>query len=309
MKMNQRRGFTLIELLVVIAIIAILAAILFPVFAQAKVAAKKTVILSNAKQFGLAQLMYAADSDDMFSPVLGHTGGWDCPSFLVLQLPYVKNAGIIMDSFSPATIDSNPMVMNSQWAMPPRRAASRYCPTDINDTSGCAFGLYNPVSRAQITGGTSWVRDGIGGAYKDPNTWTGNWITYGYNLATPSLTQTAISRPADTLMITQANHFDMMWAMDWNPDEAYRYFGDPPFNLWGNMNMATAPAGRMGTSGVEAGVYAISVYEPTTFAKGQNASVFTDGHARTQTWSRMHSQYVTNSGGTRFLKYASPGVE
>jgi prepilin-type N-terminal cleavage/methylation domain-containing protein/prepilin-type processing-associated H-X9-DG protein len=61
----KRRGFTLIELLVVIAIIAILAAILFPVFAQAKAAAKKTSDLSNVKQVALAQLMYSGDSDDM----------------------------------------------------------------------------------------------------------------------------------------------------------------------------------------------------------------------------------------------------
>src|SRR5476649_1161996 len=59
-----RTGFTLIELLVVIAIIAILAAILFPVFAQAKFAAKKTVDLSNAKEIGLANKMYLNDYDD-----------------------------------------------------------------------------------------------------------------------------------------------------------------------------------------------------------------------------------------------------
>src|SRR5450755_373290 len=61
-----KRAFTLIELLVVIAIIAILAAILFPVFAQAKLAAKKTVAISNQKQIGLAILMYANDYDDMY---------------------------------------------------------------------------------------------------------------------------------------------------------------------------------------------------------------------------------------------------
>lgn len=60
----KRNAFTLIELLVVIAIIAILAAILFPVFAQAKVAAKKTQDLSNAKQMGTAVVLYMGDYDD-----------------------------------------------------------------------------------------------------------------------------------------------------------------------------------------------------------------------------------------------------
>ena len=59
-----RQAFTLIELLVVIAIIAILAAILFPVFARAKAAAKKTACLSNEKQLGTATYMYLADNDD-----------------------------------------------------------------------------------------------------------------------------------------------------------------------------------------------------------------------------------------------------
>ena len=61
---HKSRAFTLIELLVVIAIIAILAAILFPVFAQAKLAAKKTVAISNAKQIALANFMYMGDYDD-----------------------------------------------------------------------------------------------------------------------------------------------------------------------------------------------------------------------------------------------------
>jgi prepilin-type N-terminal cleavage/methylation domain-containing protein len=61
---THRKAFTLIELLVVIAIIAILAAILFPVFAQAKAAAKQTASISNWKQGGLAMMMYAQDYDD-----------------------------------------------------------------------------------------------------------------------------------------------------------------------------------------------------------------------------------------------------
>ncbi|MDH4388883.1 MAG: prepilin-type N-terminal cleavage/methylation domain-containing protein [Fimbriimonas sp.] len=62
----KTKAFTLIELLVVIAIIAILAAILFPVFAQAKAAAKKTSCLANIKQIGTATQIYLADADDVF---------------------------------------------------------------------------------------------------------------------------------------------------------------------------------------------------------------------------------------------------
>ena len=62
----MKKAFTLIELLVVIAIIAILAAILFPVFAQAKVAAKKTSDLSNLKQIGTSTFIYGSDYDDLF---------------------------------------------------------------------------------------------------------------------------------------------------------------------------------------------------------------------------------------------------
>lgn len=67
---KSRQAFTLIELLVVIAIIAILAAILFPVFAQAKEAAKKTSCLSNLKQIGTASYMYNADYDDTAPMIL-----------------------------------------------------------------------------------------------------------------------------------------------------------------------------------------------------------------------------------------------
>src|SRR5689334_1411676 len=68
--MGNRKAFTLIELLVVIAIIAILAAILFPGFAQAKLAAKKSVSISNVKQSSLAALLYMGDFDDVINPMI-----------------------------------------------------------------------------------------------------------------------------------------------------------------------------------------------------------------------------------------------
>jgi prepilin-type N-terminal cleavage/methylation domain-containing protein/prepilin-type processing-associated H-X9-DG protein len=91
-----RRAFTLIELLVVIAIIAILAAILFPVFAQAKEAAKKTQDLSNTKQHALGIHMYSVDNDDMFPRMVYTTNinlwGWQTPhTWREAILPYVKN--------------------------------------------------------------------------------------------------------------------------------------------------------------------------------------------------------------------------
>ncbi len=69
-KINTQKGFTLIELLVVIAIIAILAAILFPVFAQAREKARQTACLSNVRQLGTATMMYLQDSDELFFPTV-----------------------------------------------------------------------------------------------------------------------------------------------------------------------------------------------------------------------------------------------
>ncbi len=75
----MRKGFTLIELLVVIAIIAILAAILFPVFAKAREKARQTSCLSNMKQIGLASMMYAQDYDERLPGSCGPRTDWGVP--------------------------------------------------------------------------------------------------------------------------------------------------------------------------------------------------------------------------------------
>ncbi len=104
----NKKAFTLIELLVVIAIIAILAAILFPVFAQAKLAAKKTASLSNVKEIGLGEIMYQGDYDDYFvlafstgtasayNPVTGKTSAYSTTWVNPIE-PYIKNFGIMVD--------------------------------------------------------------------------------------------------------------------------------------------------------------------------------------------------------------------
>ncbi len=94
----MKRAFTLIELLVVIAIIAILAAILFPVFAQAKAAAKKTNDLSQLKNQATATLLYSGDADDLFLGY-GYTGksGRLAPHWADVTQPYVKNKSIMSD--------------------------------------------------------------------------------------------------------------------------------------------------------------------------------------------------------------------
>ncbi len=94
----SRKGFTLIELLVVIAIIAILAAILFPVFARAREKARQSSCLSNVKQLMLAIMMYAQDYDETL-PYASAWGEAATPSYITWYqalMPYVKNSQIIV---------------------------------------------------------------------------------------------------------------------------------------------------------------------------------------------------------------------
>jgi len=99
----MRRAFTLIELLVVIAIIAILAAILFPVFAQAKLAAKKIRVLSQMKQLGTAVTLYASDADDYFVPASMRGGAGDPIVWPPLVLPYTKSEPLFVTGEGDAT--------------------------------------------------------------------------------------------------------------------------------------------------------------------------------------------------------------
>ncbi len=93
---GTRHGFTLIELLVVIAIIALLAAILFPVFGRVREGARKSSCQSNLKQIGIADLQYQQDYDEMSIP--GRLGGPGTLAFswTTLVMPYLKNSQILV---------------------------------------------------------------------------------------------------------------------------------------------------------------------------------------------------------------------
>ena len=169
MKTSINRAFTLIELLVVIAIIAILAAILFPVFAQAKLAAKKTQSISNLKQMGTATYIYLADSDDLyplafvdfqaggvgynwnyFVPVPGSgyaipagTPAWkangiNCFVFNTLQ-PYMKNTQMLSDP------------VGSKLSTTATYAPTAYPYTAFTDVTYTYNGLLNGFSGTAVT--------------------------------------------------------------------------------------------------------------------------------------------------------------
>jgi len=162
------RAFTLIELLVVIAIIAILAAILFPVFAQAKVAAKKAADTSNLKQLALAELMYSGDYDDTFAlgdtyangltPTGNYNDYW--LTWRELIFPYVKNGqGVVTDS---THVDAGTYVTGGLFATPIATMWGRSyeAHASINPT-GDTYG-WNPFANSPPTVSQTVLRHAAG---------------------------------------------------------------------------------------------------------------------------------------------------
>ncbi len=164
MKRTKLQGFTLIELLVVIAIIAILAAILFPVFAQAKLAAKKIADISNMKQIGLGLQMYASDNDDQLPQAATYDASistfvlWS--STPTLQ-PYLKSREILK---SPAEGGANPNVPVASLPAGVNSAPQRsyfvnsFYDADIQANAAAVFGPDFVGSASGVFG----VRDGAG---------------------------------------------------------------------------------------------------------------------------------------------------
>lgn len=124
--MKRNRAFTLIELLVVIAIIAILASILFPVFAQAKTAAKATAWLNNFKQTSLGTYQYTTDNDDgmpfVNSGGIGIPGwGFGRPDYVWYELvyPYIKNYDLTYCPADPLPLSGRHLDPSTEAPLPP----------------------------------------------------------------------------------------------------------------------------------------------------------------------------------------------
>jgi len=160
MNTTRKKGFTLIELLVVIAIIAILAAILFPVFARAREKARQTACLSNIKQIALGILMYASDWDEnlpraftTYNDVLLPDGRCAKMNYALAILPYVKNKDIF------------------------------HCPSD-----------------PQAGKGFSYSANAMCSFYGGPSPLAGCFVTTSFDSTAPAIALGAIDAPAETIM-------------------------------------------------------------------------------------------------------------
>jgi prepilin-type N-terminal cleavage/methylation domain-containing protein/prepilin-type processing-associated H-X9-DG protein len=154
---SARRGFTLIELLVVIAIIAILAAILFPVFAQAREAARKTQDISSMKQIGLAVTMYNTDYDGTYVMLRNGRPNWGCPGNEIVDCFQVNNGAVALMSYTKS---------RDLWKAPNDSIPRNDCPNRGPNTPGgfisYSFTYYREgaVSSFGIAGWSSQRADG-----------------------------------------------------------------------------------------------------------------------------------------------------
>ncbi len=177
----KRTGFTLIELLVVIAIIAILAAILFPVFARAREKARQTSCLSNQKQIALAFLMYSQDWDERF-PAVYNDGlipyGGSRYIWAQCLVPYIKNQDIFACPGGPNDVNPGANLMGTRYNM--NMVGNWGWPEDCGNWG--AGGINYPVKQSMIKYPAEFVF-----CFESLNHWWCHWLSHaGWNNTTTS---------------------------------------------------------------------------------------------------------------------------
>jgi prepilin-type N-terminal cleavage/methylation domain-containing protein/prepilin-type processing-associated H-X9-DG protein len=258
-----RAGFTLIELLVVIAIIAILAAILFPVFAQARERARAVSCLSNLKQLGTGLMMYTQDYDETypsaFISVPPINGGTQATIPYDAQLmPYIKNDQVFTDPGDPNTVP--------QWA---HQDASFW---DGKYRSTLNGGKVYKRSYSYVGSINTRERAAQGGSQPDPNTGLSQWAQ-GNSLA-------AVEQPSDTIAIVDTTS---------TPSETWP-MGHPWGSLFTNCDtwkLAGRKVGQDANLAPGCAIYNERGRDPFKGHFDRGNYVFADGHAKALGWGQI----------------------
>jgi len=250
----MRRAFTLIELLVVIAIIAILAAILFPVFAQAKLSAIKTKALAQSKQLATSLVMYATDHDDNFVPASLRSGQPGDPEVWPPKLlPYVKSK----DLFVAANTDGK---FAEDWN------GRRNQNIGYNDATGI------DAASTAVPGAAPAGTEGFTSAAS-------------FSLAEESAKTGLIAFTPNSVNGKERGYVFNPYNGPNDPNGAYN-FGLP---LIGDVNLCTTPYKGVNYSTRAAGALKpiFARYGGDGSGNGQTPVIFADGHARLYTANRL----------------------
>jgi prepilin-type N-terminal cleavage/methylation domain-containing protein len=250
----MKKAFTLIELLVVIAIIAILAAILFPVFAQAKEAAKDTQTLSNLKQTGLSNLIYSSDYDDVFA--LSHRNEpanaalFGVSTWQVDVQPYTKNWGVMLHAKNTA-LPTDPALAawqrNLHFGVFTRAAIT---------TPGAGYFQAFASGFSNALGGVLPRYEGVFGIGTGPGAQQA-W-TNGTTTAVASLSNTQIENVSGTVMVAEGGMWDLWtgsldginhplaYGVKWTPEAQYNLGGSTEYLMAGPHARKRAVDNRTG---------------------------------------------------------------